>query len=380
MRARQLTLPDWTSVRRLLVVRLDNLGDVVMTGPALRAVKARWPAIHLTLLASPGGAPAAELLPWIDDVWTHRAVWQDLGRLAFDPRRELAFIDELRRGAYDAALIFTSFSQSPHPVALACTLAGVPVRIGQSRECGRTLGFDLPGAPDELHQAERNLVLLEAVGVPVGDRLLEIRIPDQARIAARTQLAAQGVTGDYLLSSPFTSCQARTYDPRRFASAARILADRTQLPVVLCGGPRDRAQSEELVTILGSRGVDLVGETNVCTFAALIAGARLVLTNNTSTLHLADALAVPQLVMYSGTELDSQWTPRASAHLLLRRATTCSPCYRFECPFQHECLAFSPEEVADAGWRLLDQATRLARLSSQASASSSLVNIRSSSP
>jgi ADP-heptose:LPS heptosyltransferase len=347
--------PDWPSVRRVLVVRLDNLGDVIMTGPALRAVKIQWPNIQLTLLASPGGAPAAELLPWVDATWTHRAVWQDLGRLSFDPAREAAFIDELRRGAYDVALILTSFSQSPHPVAFACALAGIPVRIGRSRERGRALTCELPAVPDSLHQVERNLSLVEAVGVPVLDRRLEIRIPKPARISARSRLGAHGLTHGYVLLNPFASCQARTYEPRRFALAARRLAEATELRVVVCGAERDRARADEIAAILGPHGIDLVGETDLCTFAALIADARLVLTNNTSALHLADALAVAQLVMYSGTDLDSQWAPRASPHRLLRRATACSPCYRFECPFRHECLDFSPEQVADAGLSLLGE-------------------------
>lgn len=345
--------PDWSRVRRLLVVRLDNLGDVVMTGPALRAVKDNLPDVHLTLLASPGGAPAAALLPWIDEVRVHRAPWQDLGRLPFDPARELAFIDELRRGAFDAALILTSFRQSPHPVAQACALAGIPARIGQSHERGRALTFALASAPDPQHQVERNLRLVEAVGLLAGDRRLAVRLPDGARDEARDRLAARGVAGEYLVLNPFASCPARTYDPARFAAAARLLSERSGLPVVICGADRDRARAEPLAAVLGDRGIDLVGETGLPVFAALIAGARLVLTNNTSSLHLADAFAVPQLVMYAGTELESQWAPRTSPHVLLQREAVCSPCYRFECPHGHVCLAFTPGEVAAAGERLL---------------------------
>jgi ADP-heptose:LPS heptosyltransferase len=171
-------LPDWSRVRRLLVLRLDNLGDVVMTGPALRAIKTHHPQLHLTLLASPLGAPAAALLPWVDELRVHRALWQDLGRLPFDPAREAAFIATLRAGAYDAALILTSFSQSPHPAALACALAGIPVRIASSHERGSALTFALPAAPDNMHQVERNLRLVEAVGLPADDRQLALHIPD----------------------------------------------------------------------------------------------------------------------------------------------------------------------------------------------------------
>lgn len=348
-----VTLPDWSRVRRLLVLRLDNLGDVVMTGPALRAIKASLPDVHLTLLASPGGAPAAALLPWVDEVRTWRVLWQDLGRLPFDPTRELALVHDLRRGRHDAALILTSFSQSPHPAALVCALAGIPVRIGASRERGRALTFALPGAPDGLHQVERNLRLVEATGLPVRDRRLELRIPDPARHAARALLAAHALTGEYLLLSPFASCQARTFDPGRFARAARLVAERTGLAVVVCGAARDRARARPLADALGARGVDLVGQTDLPTYAALIAAARLVLTQNSSALHLADALAVPQLVMYAGTDLVDQWAPRVSPHRVLRRDVACSPCYRFECPHGHACLEFSPEDVAAAALRLL---------------------------
>ncbi|MDC0715664.1 glycosyltransferase family 9 protein [Nannocystis bainbridge] len=344
---------EWSSVRRILVVRLDNLGDVILTGPALRALKDHLPHVHLTLLASPGGAPAAALLPWVDDLVPCRALWQDLGRLGFDPARERQLVAGLRRGAYDLALVLTSFSQTPHPAALACALAGIPARIGASRERGRALTVALPHLDDDLHQCERNLQLVERLGVPVADRRLEIRLPRAAWSAAGARLAAHGVSGDYLVWNPFASCDARTYDPLRHALAARALAEYADLRVVVCGSARDRDRARELAPLLGPRGLDLVGETDLLEFAALLAGARLVLTNNTAALHLADALAVPQLVTYAGTDRDSQWRPRASPHRLLRRATACAPCYRFACPTAHECLALAPAEVLAAGLSLL---------------------------
>jgi ADP-heptose:LPS heptosyltransferase len=350
---RPQAMPDWSRVRRLLVVRPGDLGDVVMTGPALRAVKAHHPHIHLTLLASPGGAPAAALLPWVDEVKTHRALWQDRGEPALDGARDRALIEDLRAGAHDAALILTRSSQSPHPAALACALAGVPVRVGASRERGQALTFALPSAPDPLHQVEHDLRLVEAVGLPATDRRLELRVPEAARAAVHDLLAAADVTGPYVVLSAFASCRARTFEPARFVLAARLLSEQTGLKIALCGRETDRARAQPLAAALGAHGLNLVGATDLPAFAALIAGARLVLTNNSAALHLADALAVPQLVMYAGTELESQWAPRVSPHLLLRRETPCSPCHRLECPYHHECLAFSPRDVTKAALRLL---------------------------
>jgi ADP-heptose:LPS heptosyltransferase len=99
--------------------------------------------------------------------------------------------------------------------------------------------------------------------------------------------------------------------------------------------------------------VDFTGASNLAELAALAEGARLVLTNNTSTMHLADAVRTPSVVLFSGTELESQWRPRNSPHRLLRRGTWCSPCYAFTCPYNLECLDIPPKEVAEAGVSLL---------------------------
>jgi ADP-heptose:LPS heptosyltransferase len=340
-------------------MRLDNIGDVVMTGPALRAIKECLPDAHLALMASPGGSKAATLLPWVDEVLPWRVLWQDLGgRLAFDPGREREMIETLRKGRYDAAVVFTSFKQTPHPAGYACYLAGIPLRLGESKEWGGgVLTDEVPPAPDELHQAERNLRLVEHVGFVTDDRALSIHVPDAAREHAAALLRERGVTpgSPYLLASPWTSTQARTYPTDRFAKAARLLSEATGYPVVVSGTEGDRERAAGVLDTLGERAVDAVGATGLPELAALIDDARLVLTNNTSTMHLADALRTPEVVLYSGTELLEQWRPRTTPHRLLRREVWCSPCYEFVCPYDRECLAVPPEEVADAGLALLSE-------------------------
>jgi ADP-heptose:LPS heptosyltransferase len=167
----------WAEARRLLVMRLDNIGDVVMTGPVLRALKENLPRASITLMASPGeGGRSASAVG--DEVFAWRVLWQDLGRLSFDPAREWELIEALRRGSYDAAIILTSFKQTPHPAGYACYLAGIPLRLGESKEWGGgVLTDEAPPAPDELHQVERNLRLIEHAGFGVEDRSLSLTCP-----------------------------------------------------------------------------------------------------------------------------------------------------------------------------------------------------------
>jgi ADP-heptose:LPS heptosyltransferase len=354
----------WGEARRLLVVRLDNIGDVVMTGPVLRALKENLPSSHITLMASPGGSKAAPLLPWVDEVLAWRVLWQDLGHLYFDPAREMELIETLRRGSYDAAIILTSFKQTPHAAGYVCYLAGIPLRLGGSKEWGGgVLSDEAPSVPDELHQVERNLRLIEHLGFWVEDRALSIRVPEEARGTAAQLLEARGVSSGspYLLLNPWTSARARTYLTNRFARAACRLSEETGWPVVVTGTERDQERGSELFDILGDRGVNLIGATGLPELAALVEGARLVLTNNTSVMHLFDALRVPGVVLFSGTELEEQWRPRSAPHQLLRRETWCSPCYAFTCPYNLECLDITPEEVAMASLSLLAEVQGLSK-------------------
>ena len=348
----------WSEARRLLVMRLDNIGDVVMTGPVLRALKENLPDTSLTLMASPGGSKAAPLLPWVDDVLTWRVVWQDLGRLPLDPSREMGMIEAIKAGGYDGAVVLTSFKQTPHPAGYACYLAGIPLRLGESKEWGGgVLTDEVSAAPDGLHQAERNLRLVEHAGFRVRDRSLDLRVPEGARGSVARLLEECGVPSGspYLLLNPWTSARSRNYPTDRFALAARRVSEETGWPVVVSGTGADRERGRGLLGLLGERGVDLIGQTDLSGLAALVDEASLLLTSNTSTMHIADALKTPQVVLFAGTELEEQWRPRRSPHRLLRRETSCSPCYAFTCPYSQECLDIPPGEVAEACLSLLPE-------------------------
>lgn len=347
-------MSSWFAARNILAVRLDNTGDVIMLGPALRAVKEGAPGARLTLLASPAGAQAADLLPWVDEVLPFRAIWQDLGRLPFDPGRELELVRSLAERRFDAALIFTSFSQTPHTPAYACYLAGIPLRAGESKEFGgAVLTTALDPAPDGQHQVERNLRLVEAVGFTVHGRALCVALPWAARSGASDLLGAAGIEPalPYVIVHPGASAQARRYDPQAMGAVARLLCE--QGHQVLVTGTARELPLVNAVLAAAPAARALPDGSSLAEYAALIERASLVICANTLPLHLADALGAPVLALYSGTDHESQWRPRSTRHALLRRPTPCHPCYLFECPIGQPCLAFSPAEVVEAAGALL---------------------------
>ena len=244
----------------------------------------------------------------------------------------------------------------PHPAGFLCSLAGIPLRLGESKEIsGYALTNEVSAASDDIHQVDRNLRLIESVGFEVNDRSLTIQIPDVAQRSALDRLNQFGLaaTDSFLLLNPWTSCQSRNYASDRFAIAARQLAEITGWKVVVTGVKKDRSHSSELLEILGEWAIDLIGATSLSELAALIAKARLMLSNNTSTMHIADATRTPSVILFAGTELESQWRSRNCPLILLRQPTACSPCYAFTCPYDLECLDISPDRVVAAGLELL---------------------------
>lgn len=366
---------------RILAVRLDNLGDVVLLTPALRALRARYPDAHLALLASATGARAAPLLPWVDEVFVLDALWQQLSPDGADWYGDIAAISRLRQARFDTAFVFTSWAQSPLPAAYFCHLAGIGVRVGESKEFGgATLTTAVAPGPDEEHQALRNLRLVAAAGVPAQGDHLELEVPLPAAYSAQRLLREAG--GDplrsYAVVAPGASARSRRWPAERFGEVVAGLR-RLGLASVIVGGPNDH---ELCATVLAaSQGrvasppsgavaaagddvpvatVDLSGRTSVPELAALVAKAALVVTNNSGPMHLAEAFRRPMVVTFAGTELESQWEPRHAPARLLRRSTPCHPCYGFDCPYDLACLDITPAQVLAAASDLLHPAPPIA--------------------
>lgn len=355
-------LPD--SFERILTIRLDNIGDVVMLGPALRALREAYPGAQITLLGSPSGSQAAPLLPWVDETISWRASWQEIAENPIvAPQKERDLVHILTQRHFDAAFLFTSFAQSPYPPAYACMLAGIPVRVGQSKEFGGAiLSHWVHPLPDLIHQVDRNLHLLRAVEIPVRTDALELQVQpaDQQRVEKLLARLHIQKSQPYLALAPGASAAARRYSEARFAEAARTLVSTTGLPILIIGGPREASAYPTLETLAHQhpRVHSLIGQTSVPEMAGLIQHAQLVLANNSSAMHISAAFHRPMVILFSGTEVLEQWAPRDQSARFLNIRTPCSPCYNFNCPYQMECLDLHPQEVAAAALALLKENLR----------------------
>jgi lipopolysaccharide heptosyltransferase II len=350
---------EWAGAERILCVRLDNLGDVLMTTPALRALKRAAGRPRITLLASAAGAAAADCIDEIDDVIVYAAPW--MKHADAHPESVLPLAQRLRRHGFDAAVIFTVYSQSPLPAALVCGAAGIPLRLAHCRENPYGLLTDwLPEIEPQggvRHEVQRQLDLVAHVGCHTEETRLSFTVPAHASLWAQQRLRALGIdpARPWVLLHPGASAPSRRYPPQLWAQAARQLAREHGCPIVIAGTDADREAVGTIRAGIEAETFPLCGELDLARLAALIALAPVLLCNNSGPAHIAAATGTPVVDLYALT--NPQHTPWQVAHRVLFHDVPCRFCYRSVCPQgHHACLrGVDPAAVAAAASALLAQ-------------------------
>jgi len=353
---------DWLKSRKLLCIRLDNLGDVIMTTPAMRALKESIPGVSLTLLTSQSGAQATALIPQLDDVIIYEAPWMK----ATSPRRNSAadwkLIERLRRSLFDGALIFTVFSQNPLPAALTAFLADIPLRIAYSRENPYQLLTDWIKEPDSVqqmrHEVRRQLDLVAAIGCSVEDERLGLQVQEKDQLTAIHKLREAGVnlSNPWVVIHPGSTAPSRRYAPQGFAEIAARLTIEDGMQVVFTGD-RDEAILVESIQQMTPRSFSLAGQLTLGEMSALLQISPLLISNNTGPMHIAAAVGTPVVALYALT--NPQHTPWQVPSRVLNHDVPCKNCFKSICPEgHHNCLQLvKPDRVVQSARDLLRETT-----------------------
>jgi lipopolysaccharide heptosyltransferase II len=352
----------WRAARDILCIRLDHLGDVLMCTPAMRALRDAAPGRRLTLLSSPGGAALLPYLPELDAALPFEAPWMKSSRPQ-DGGALLAMAGTLRKQRFDAAVIFTTYSQSALPAAMLCHLAGIPLRLAYCRENPYQMLSDWlpetePWQPPR-HEVRRQLDLVAGVGGAAVDERLSFSVLPADLDWARGRLAGMGIgpRQPWLLMHPGATAASRRYPPEHWASALRLLAA-DGLPVVLTGSGDEGLLVDAIRAQAGVPAHSLAGEATLGRLGALISLATVMASNNTGPAHIAAALGTPLVDLYALT--NPQHTPWQSPSRVLFHDVPCRDCYKSVCPMgHHDCLRkVAPAQVADAVRSLLAEFAR----------------------
>ena len=343
---------------RTLVRATNWVGDVVMSLPAVRALRAADPHGALAVLARPWVSELTRLLPEVDEVLVDASKGPGA-----DPEARERLALEIRGGRFDRAVVLpTSFE-----AAWTLARAGVPERIGyrgELRGAFLTRAVRLVLGPGE-HQVWKHLRLAAAAGSPL-PAAPDVSWPVGAslREAARGRLAAAGWTGGPFAAAHVASFAhaAKRWALGRFARVFEALGARRGLATALLGSAGEKAVNAEVVSRATKANVlDLSGATALPEALGVLAEAQLFVGNDSGLAHLASAAGTPSVVVFGSTDPEATrpWDgPRPDGKpvrlAVVRRQTLCAPCRFDVCPIDHACMGgVTPEDVLEAVERVL---------------------------
>jgi len=320
------------SPRRIVVLRANNIGDFIVATPALRALRARYPTAHVTVIGAGRTRPLAQRLPGYVNRFLEFPGFPGVWDRDFDPRATLGFLERAQGEAYDLAIQAHGMGTATNPFT---SLLGAAWTIGFIRpgEPPGVYGLDaaLP-YPAHVHEVDRLLGLFALADVRPAGRYLELPFTTADAADAEAALREAGLDPEQpiLAVHPAARFENRLWPAERFAIAARALAPAMAAQVVITGGPHDRPLTGAVAAAAG--GVDLAGRLTIPALAALYARAALVVTNDSGPAHVAYAVGAPSVTIF-GSASPVDWGPPLdpALHAVVEAPGACHPCEAEPC-------------------------------------------------
>ena len=339
-------------IERILIRATNWVGDAIMTLPALEAVRENFPGRHITVLAKPWVAPLFEHHPAVD-----RVLVFDKGegaRAGFVEMLRMSRI--IRKERFDLAILF----QNAFEAALLAYLGRVKWRVGYKTD-GRsfmlTHGVSLNQKVQRIHQVGYYCAILRAMGWPAEDRDPSLHMGRGVREQAAGILKQNGVDPhDFIvgLSPGAVFGSAKRWPPDRFAEIGDRAVEKWGAGVVVFGSGGEWAIGDRVCAAMKHEALNLCGKSSLRVAMGAISLCGFFVSNDSGLMHMASALGLPTVAVFGSTDHVTTG-PRGSKTRIVRRAVSCAPCLKQECPTDHRCmLNITPEAV----WETMEELRR----------------------
>jgi ADP-heptose:LPS heptosyltransferase len=297
-------MSDWSACKKLLCIRADNMGDVLMSSPALRALKETFNP-EISLLTSSKGDAIAHMIPYVDHVITANLPWVQSDNCA-GSRDLFTLAEKLKADKYDGCIIFTVYSQSALPAAMLATLSDIPLVLAYCRENPYRLvsHWVVEREPYEYikHQSERDLKLVAEIGAKTEDETLAITtsIP-LSSITNVLEMLTERSMEEYIILHAGVSEEKRKFPGELWVDVGARLLETFGLPLLLTGTADERELCESIASGIGEGAYVVAGDFSLAQLVSLVKHAKCLLTVNTGIVHIASAVFTPTVVLYART-------------------------------------------------------------------------------
>jgi heptosyltransferase-2 len=345
------TLPK-EGIGKILIRGTNWIGDVVMTLPAIAAVREAYPAARISILVKPWVADLLRISPDVDEVLVYErpGVHEGLGGI-------FRLAGELKAGKFDMAILL----QNAIEAAIIAWLARIPVRAGYSTDARGLLLTHAVKRPDDIlrvHQTLYYLEMLRALGLKTSGKEAKLIIGEGEKTLADRILKTRGIAETPLLVGMAPGAAygpAKRWYPDRFARVADRLIEHFSARVLLFGSAGDHAVARSVQERARHSLVDLTGETSLREAISLIARCGLFVTNDSGLMHVAGALGVPTVAVFGSTNPRTT-SPVGRKSVVITKNAPCSPCLRETCPTDFICMdLITADEVYDTAVTLLTE-------------------------
>lgn len=306
-------------IKKILVIRFKGLGDILLSVPAIRALKKSYPGSHLAVLVNKEAEAVLSGLEFIDEL------------VFFDRTKHknafgfLGLMFQLRKKKYDLVVDLICYPKS----ALLAYFSGAKYRAGTPSR-GRRYAYNISVvAPKNIIYApEVHLLAVKSAGAEIADRTLEIIIPRTAEVIIKSFLERNGLkAGEAIGINPFTNFKTRAWGLSKYAELSDALVEAGNKVILLWGPGEDAAGFLRIA----KKSLVLAPETDIKQLAALVAKLKLVVTTNTFTKHIAAAVQTPTLTIYGATNPKAWESENSSNSGYIWAGVDCQPCEKNDC-------------------------------------------------
>lgn len=351
---RTLDPADKRSVKKILIVRLDHIGDVVMTTPAFRALRIAYPAAEIHLLCSSVSSKLLTGNPYLHNIHTFNWPWpydkKDNTFTFTHVRRYIVLFKTLYRERYS---IMIELRGDIRFHLLFGLLLRIPVRVSSLRTGGSSLLTHSARYNREHHELERTVDILESIAVPVEKQRAELFLSEQDVKEASTLLreVQAGSSQKYAVLCPTAAKNIKEWMPIRWSETAQYIRQRYSLSVLITGGPDDAQACSEIAQFGGEGIFSIAGKTTLKEIAAILKGAEIVLGVDGGTLHIASAFDVPIIAIFGPTRQEEFKPYSPLTHVIDLDRCECDKDIHLNCSVPHgktaKCLALIEVKIVN---------------------------------
>jgi heptosyltransferase-2/heptosyltransferase-3 len=325
----------WSGVKKVAVLRMDHIGDVLLALPCLEALTRQLPQAQVDFFVGPWSRDAAELSGLKVGVKIFSAPWFSKNTPKAWPLKSIQELSgRLQENHYDAVIDLRGDFRH----ILAMKFANIPIRIGQTRTGGGFLLTHPVIFNPELHEVDQNLSLLSQTGLETGAGNTTPRIflrPEDEKEAERISHSLN-LTRPVIALHATCAATAKQWPPENWRQLIEAIP--SDFDIVMVGTVKEKNDMEKIIGGCPRKVVLTAGMFKLGELAAFLKRCQLFIGVDSGPAHIAAAVGTPVISLLSGTNLASQWSPRGPKVTVIQKVTPCSPCERTECAFNNECM------------------------------------------